>query len=60
MSGDSTAADLPEVGEHHVVLEEWEHAADERPLAVLDAPMRNDHSIVILIIAAARQQNLRA
>ena len=43
-----------------MVFEEWEYAANERPLAVLDAPMHDDHSIVMLIIATAGQPSFRA
>ena len=43
-----------------MVFEEWEHAADEWPPAGLDAPMHDDHSIVIFVIAAAAKQDISA
>ena len=43
-----------------MVFEEWEHAANERPPAGLDAPMHDDHSVVILVIAAAAKQDISA
>ena len=43
-----------------MVFEEWEHAANERPPAGLDAPMHDNHSVVILVIAAAIKQDISA